>query len=68
MFGSCWTCGGNHFSRECPKGDGGGGGTKGGGKNNGKAIKCFNCGGRAPSGVVSDVSAGDRGHAAAALP
>ena len=45
MFGSCWTCGGNHFSREWPKGDGGGGGTKGGGKNNGKAIKCFNCGG-----------------------
>ena len=45
MFGSCWTCGGNHFSRECPKGDGGGSGTKGGAKNNGKAIKCFNCGG-----------------------
>ena len=43
MYGSCWTCGGNHFSRECPKGDGNG--AKGGGKNSGKAMKCFNCGG-----------------------
>ena len=34
MCGSCWTCGGNHFSRECPKGDGNG--AKGGGKNSGK--------------------------------
>ena len=37
------SCGGNHFSRECPKGDGNG--AKGGGKNSGKAMKCFNCGG-----------------------
>ena len=43
MYGSCWTCGGNHFSRECPKGDGGG--LKGGGKKSGKAMKCYNCGG-----------------------
>ena len=43
MYGSCWTCGGNHFSRECPKGDGGG--VKGGGKNSGKAMKCYKCGG-----------------------
>ena len=42
-YGSCWTCGGSLFSRECPKGDGGGGGMKGGGKNNWKAIKCFDC-------------------------
>ena len=43
MYGSCWTCGGNHFSRECPKGDGGG--IEGGDKNSGKAMKCVNCGG-----------------------
>ena len=39
LLGSCWTCGSNHLSRECPKGDGGGG------KDHGKAIRCFNCGG-----------------------
>ena len=37
--------GGDHFSRECPTGDGGRGGMKGGGKDHGKAITCFNFGG-----------------------
>ena len=54
MFGSCWTCGGNHFSRECPKG--GGKGQKGfgkgeeKGKGKGKSSgpmfgSCWTCGG-----------------------
>ena len=33
----CFTCGGNHLARECPKGAGKGG--------KGKGVTCFNCGG-----------------------
>ena len=32
MFGSCWTCGGPHYSNECPNGGAPGKGSKGGGK------------------------------------
>ena len=35
-FGSCWTCGGPHFARECPHNWGGKGGPKGGDKSAGK--------------------------------
>ena len=34
----CFTCGGNHFARECPKG--------GGKAGKGKGITCYNCGGQ----------------------
>ena len=34
----CFTCGGNHFARECPKGGGKG--------DKGKHITCYNCGGQ----------------------
>ena len=33
----CFNCGGNHFARECPKGNGKGG--------KGKGTTCYNCGG-----------------------
>ena len=36
--GGCFTCGGNHFARECPKGGGKGG--------KGKGITCYKCGGQ----------------------
>ena len=44
MFGSCWTCGGAHFSRDCPKNTASRD-AKGKGKGLGKSIQCFNCGG-----------------------
>ena len=36
MFGSCFSCGGAHFARECPKGGGKGG----------KGTSCATCGGK----------------------
>eukprot|EP00444_Apocalathium_aciculiferum_P028590 CAMPEP_0183441998 /NCGR_PEP_ID=MMETSP0370-20130417/86638_1 /TAXON_ID=268820 /ORGANISM="Peridinium aciculiferum, Strain PAER-2" /LENGTH=53 /DNA_ID=CAMNT_0025631427 /DNA_START=65 /DNA_END=222 /DNA_ORIENTATION=- len=42
----CFTCGGDHYARDCPEGGGGKGkraGGKYGGKGGGKG--CFNCGG-----------------------
>ena len=51
-YGSCWTCGGPRFSRDCPKGGGKKGGGKGGdkGKGKGKSVgpmfgACWTCGG-----------------------
>ena len=72
MFGSCWTCGGQHYAHECPKGAAGGG--KGGkgkskgepqmkGKGKGKSRaplygSCWICGG---AHFQTDCPAGTKG-------
>ena len=76
MYGSCWTCGGNHYSRDCPRGKGKGPGKgeseKGKGKGRASAPmfgSCWTCGGAhfsrdCPKGSASSVggkSSGGKG-------
>ena len=58
-FGTCWTCGGTHVARECPKGAAGGGGIKGGERSTAKANKVSTLARSwVPSGAVPDGSEG----------